>query len=141
MGKTDGLLECREEQKASREGIPVSLKNNYPSIEWKRLYKVFKWNIPDTLWNVSAQHANITWKKLGIATSSRLGYTAGLWRTKHMHLNLDSKPRTHCKTPTLLCTLCDTTQNLERRSQGQTQHLNSASPLQRYYKVNISMGE
>lgn len=64
-------------------------------------------------------------KNLKWATSSRVGHTAGLWRIKagiHLHLNLDCKPRAHYKTPTLLCTLCDTAQNLER-SQGKTSAL------------------
>ena len=40
--KTKGHLKCTEQQNPSREGISVSEKNNYLSIEWNRLYKLFR---------------------------------------------------------------------------------------------------
>lgn len=42
MVETNGHLKSKEQQNASTEGISVSGKNNYLSIEWNRLPKVFK---------------------------------------------------------------------------------------------------
>lgn len=96
-----------------------------------------------SLWKVSGQHANITWKKPGTATSSRLGYTAGLWRIKAgTHTSEFRFQAQDTLQDPSLCSVHGVTQHRtwKEEARERCQHLNSAS-LQRHCKVNAHVGE